>query len=81
MDAFWPGPFCFGGKMKMTTLRWARFISQYTQQDLQRLSGIHQTTISTIERGQMKPSPDQREKLARALDVPVYELEFPMKED
>ena len=69
-----PAFFILGGKM--TTFRMARFIRQISQKRLSLISGVGQSTISQIETGSMRPLPHHREKLAKALDVPVDELEF-----
>ena len=58
------------------TLREARFVRGFTQQDLTFLTGISQAKISGLERGFWKPKPEDAEKLARALKVSVDNLDF-----
>jgi transcriptional regulator with XRE-family HTH domain len=47
---------------------------ELTQEQLGWASGIHQTAIARIERGERKPTLDTILKLARGLDVPPAEL-------
>ena len=55
----------------MTTLRWARFIRQMTQMELQCKTGIHQVRISSFENGLLMPRPEEKSAMAKALEVPV----------
>jgi len=65
----------------MATLRWARFIKQMTQKELELRSEVHQTKISHFENGNLLPRDDERERIAKALDVKPDELEFFLKTD
>ena len=49
----------------------ARIQKGWSQKQLEGVVRIHQTFISEIERGVGLPTPEQRERLARALDVPI----------
>jgi transcriptional regulator with XRE-family HTH domain len=51
------------------TLREARRFRRLRQSDLAAKSGVDQSTISGIETGRAFPSPDTRDKLARALHI------------
>jgi len=64
----------------MNNLRKARLKTDKSQLQLMRETGIYFTTISRIERGWLKPSDEQKEKLADALKVKVGWL-FPKESD
>jgi len=66
-------------KKKMTRLKEARFSSRKTQMQLWLETGIHYSTISRIECGDIIPTEEQKEKLATALQVEVEWL-FPNEE-
>jgi hypothetical protein len=68
--AFAPAFFVLGG-VKMTTLRWARFIRQMTLMELQCKTGAHQVRISSFENGLFMPRPEEKSPMAKALDMPV----------
>lgn len=53
----------------MNNLRKARLKADKTQLQLMKETGIYFATISKIERGWLKPSEEQKEKLAKALNV------------
>ncbi len=53
----------------MNRFRLMRLSKQKTQVQLMRETGIFYSTISRIERGWLKPSKEQKEKLAKALNV------------
>jgi len=57
-------------------LRLARLLRGLRQQDLSDLAGVDQTLISRLENGNWRVSARTREKIARALDLPVEAL-FP----
>ena len=62
------------------SLKDIRLQAELTQEELAERSGVNQTTISAIERGQIKsPTYDTVVRLARSLGVPVDEL-FPADE-
>jgi predicted transcriptional regulator len=48
-------------------LKEARFKTGKSQFDLRLLTGIHQSRISCIERGYVKPRDDEKEKIESAL--------------
>jgi transcriptional regulator with XRE-family HTH domain len=52
----------------MNRVRKARLMSDKTQLQLMKETGIYFSTISKIERGWLKPSEEQKKKLAKALD-------------
>jgi transcriptional regulator with XRE-family HTH domain len=53
----------------MNNLRKARLKADKTQLQLMKETGIYFATISKIERGWIKPSVEQKKKLAKALRV------------
>jgi transcriptional regulator with XRE-family HTH domain len=61
----------------MTVLEFARRRKRWSQRELGDLVGINQTYISQFERG-LVPGADQRERLARVLDVPADSLLDPV---
>jgi len=54
----------------MKRLRWTRVMKGKTQHQLMKDTGIIYSTISRIEKGWLKPSESQKEKLAKSLNVP-----------
>lgn len=61
-------------------LRTARRLKDITQVELAKAAGVHQTTISDIERGRNRnPSLDLTRRIADALGVTVDEI-FPATE-
>lgn len=52
-------------------LKEARFKKDMTQFDLRLLTGIHQSRISCIERGYVKPRDDEKEKIESALGLRI----------
>lgn len=62
--------------MKDRVLKSARQLAGLTQQELGRSCGISQSSVSNLDRGYLRPSPELKRKLARALMVPVDVL-FP----
>lgn len=63
----------------MNRLRKARLQADKSQLKLMQETGIYFATISRIERGWLKPSEEQKQKLAKALRVDMDWL-FPDKE-
>lgn len=59
--------------MNLKELRFRKGLNQF---DIQLLSGVHQSRISLIERGYVKPTSKELERLARALKVKPEDLEF-----
>jgi hypothetical protein len=55
----------------MTTLRWARFIRQMTQMELQCKTRVHQVRISSFANGLLMPRPEEKSPMVKALDAPV----------
>jgi len=53
----------------MIELKHARLLRGMTQIQLRKKSSVHNTTISYLERGLVKPRPDQIEKIEAALDM------------
>jgi transcriptional regulator with XRE-family HTH domain len=53
----------------MNRLREARLRNDKSQLQLMRETGIYFSTISRIERGWLRPSDEQKERLAKALKV------------
>lgn len=53
----------------MNNLRRARLMADKSQLQLMKETGIYFTTLSRIERGWLKPSDEQKKKLAKALKV------------
>ena len=58
------------------SLKIARAISDVTQWDLAADTGIHPTTLSHIERGRLVPTEEQKKKIAKALNIPIEDIEF-----
>ncbi|MDR1637993.1 MAG: helix-turn-helix domain-containing protein [Treponema sp.] len=56
------------------TIKFLRFRMGFSQADLAEKADISITFLSTIERGIKFPQPDILSKLAKALDVEVFEL-------
>lgn len=53
-----------------------RHIKGYTQWDLRLKTGIHQTKISLIENGYIKPSDTEQKALAEALNIKTSEINW-----
>jgi transcriptional regulator with XRE-family HTH domain len=64
----------------MLHLEFARRRKQWTQAQLGAVVRIHQNFVSELERGVATGTPDQRERLARALDVDPATLLRPVVE-
>ena len=64
----------------MNKLREVRVVRRISQMQLRLLTGVNQTKISWIENGYIKPKPEEKEKLSRALGLPV-EAVFPSAKD
>ncbi|QUH21249.1 helix-turn-helix domain-containing protein [Alkaliphilus sp. B6464] len=47
---------------------------EYSQEKLAEISGLHRTYISSIERGTRSISLNNIEKIAKSLDVEIYQL-------
>jgi DNA-binding XRE family transcriptional regulator len=54
----------------------ARARRRATQWDLRKLTGIHQSKISLIERGYVDPSPVEKSILAKALGFKVDDVQW-----
>jgi transcriptional regulator with XRE-family HTH domain len=70
--------FCLEGR-SMNRLRDVRVLKRFSQMQLRLLTGVNQTKISWIENGFVKPKPEEKIKLARALGVSPEEI-FPSGE-
>jgi len=58
----------------LNKLRELRFLKGLTQIELEKRTGVHRTSISPIENGYVEPSPEQKKKLAEALDVDIVDI-------
>lgn len=58
----------------MTKLELARRAKGLTQQELEKLTGVTQVTISKAETGKAKSSYSSAKKLAAVLEIPMEEL-------
>jgi transcriptional regulator with XRE-family HTH domain len=58
----------------MNRLREIRFFKIMNQYELANSSHVHQSRISLIENGYVKPRPDERVRLAKALHVSPEEI-------
>jgi transcriptional regulator with XRE-family HTH domain len=58
----------------MSKLKEVRFFKGMNQYQLANLAQVHQSRISLIEKGYAKPTPKEKEGLARALGVKVEDL-------
>lgn len=59
--------------MKLKAIRAERMESQWS---LYKETGIHQSKISLFERGYIKPSDEEKQKIAEALNVSVDEIDW-----
>jgi len=59
---------------KTTQLRALRDRASLSQEELAERAGVSRATIADLERGNRKPQPKTRRKLAEALGVEPYEL-------
>jgi transcriptional regulator with XRE-family HTH domain len=57
-----------------TRLRTLRETKQFSQGDIEKRTGLLRCYISRVENGHTVPSIETLEKLARALEVPMYQL-------
>jgi transcriptional regulator with XRE-family HTH domain len=62
------------GETGVLYLRFLRLEKGLNQPALTKLSGVTQPTISLIECGRLNPTPDELERLGRALGVPPHVL-------
>ncbi|QKE76208.1 helix-turn-helix transcriptional regulator (plasmid) [Arthrobacter citreus] len=53
----------------------------YSQEKLADLSQLHRTYISSVERSQRNITLENAEKIANALNIPLYKLLLPLEED
>lgn len=58
----------------MNKLRELRVVKRITQFQLRLSTGIHQSKISMIENGLVKPREDEKQRLAKALHVRPEEI-------
>ena len=58
----------------------ARARRRKTQWDIRRITGIHQSKISLIERGYIEPTEKERAVIAGALGFAANEIEWPRLE-
>lgn len=58
----------------MNRLREKRFFKMVNQYKLASLAHVHQSRISLIENGYVKPRHDEKERLAKALGVRIEEI-------
>jgi transcriptional regulator with XRE-family HTH domain len=66
----------FNHGAKSMTLKEAQLKKNLTQFDLRIKSGIHQSKISLIENGFIRPSPEEIERLCKALMIEKDVLQF-----
>jgi hypothetical protein len=57
-------------------LRIARAISEKILWDVKKETGIHTTKLSLIENGHLIPTQDEKEKIAKALNVHPDEIDW-----
>jgi len=62
-------------------LKELRAYNRKTQWDLVLLTGINQSKISLLEQGYMKPTEEEKKKIANALSVDVNEIEWSGEND
>jgi transcriptional regulator with XRE-family HTH domain len=55
-------------------LRQIRISKRLSQEALADLAGLHRTYVGSVERGERNVSIDNIERLAKALDVDIFEL-------
>ena len=63
-------------EVRIMPLKYHRFIRGMTQLDLEEATGIYSTKISLVETGRRSFRQEEKEKLSKALGVPVKKL-FP----
>ena len=54
----------------------ARFRKRLTQYDLVKLTGVHQSRVSLIERGYSSPTRKEKFAIAKALGVDPHEINW-----
>ncbi len=65
-------------KLLARKLRFLRFMSGWSQEELAEAAGLHRTYVSSIERGERNVSLDNLERLADAFGVSLPDLlQFP----
>ena len=62
--------------MDLKQLRLERRLNQF---ESQLLAGVHQSRVSLLERGLVKPTARERERLAKALKVKPDDLVFELR--
>ena len=55
-------------------LREIREEKKLSQGDIEKLTGLHRAYISRVENGHTVPAIETLEKLARGLEIPLYQL-------
>lgn len=60
--------------MRLTTMKLCRFERGVMQLDLAKRADITYRRLSEIENGEARPQPDELERIAAALDVPLDAL-------
>jgi len=58
----------------LNKLKQVRFLKELRQIDVEKLSGVHRSSISIFENYSVEPSREQKKRLADALEVPVNTL-------
>ena len=64
-------------ELKEMDLAEARFKRQWSQWELQKRSGVHQSRISLIENGYVAPTQKEKAAIVRALGIKAKDLEWP----
>lgn len=58
----------------MNRIKKRRLELEFTQYDIEKLSGINQSKLSLIEAGYREPTPEEKKKIAKVLRTDVQEL-------
>ena len=58
----------------MNKIKKRRIELEFTQYDLEKLTGINQSKLSLIEGGYRDPSPEEKKRLAKTLRAEIQEL-------
>jgi len=61
-------------------LRWLREEKKFSQGEIEKRTGLLRCYVSRVENGHTVPSVETLEKMARALEIPMYKLFYDAEE-
>jgi transcriptional regulator with XRE-family HTH domain len=67
------------GGFRVLRIKYERLERRWSQAQLAAVARLTQPAVALVENGRLIPTPDQRERLARALDVPTEVLLQPVE--